>query len=74
MAEFLVQADGTRPIEYQWQNSTDGGQTWNDIPGATTAFYDAPDDLGILYRAIVTNDCGQEISDVVQVIESSPPP
>ncbi len=35
-ASFSVTAAGTN-ISYQWQVSTDGGTTWNNIPGATSA-------------------------------------
>lgn len=41
-AEFFVAAEGTMPLVYQWQESTDGGGTWPNITnggvysGATT--------------------------------------
>ncbi|HYC39374.1 MAG TPA: T9SS type A sorting domain-containing protein [Chitinophagaceae bacterium] len=35
---FSVGAGGTG-ITYQWQLSTNGGGTWNDIPGATASTY-----------------------------------
>lgn len=34
-AAFHVTASGTAPITYQWSVSTDGGTTFNTIPGAT---------------------------------------
>jgi hypothetical protein len=36
VATFTVAASGTS-LTYQWQVSTDGGSTYNDIPAATTA-------------------------------------
>lgn len=30
-AVFFVSADGALPIAYQWQVSTDGGMTWNNV-------------------------------------------
>jgi hypothetical protein len=30
------------PSEYRWQNSTDSGTTWTDIPGAITTTYTTP--------------------------------
>ncbi|MEO8768903.1 MAG: PKD domain-containing protein [Ferruginibacter sp.] len=43
------------PYTYQWQLSTDGGATWNNIPGATNVDY-SPGVLttSICYRRIVT--------------------
>ena len=34
-AAFHVTASGTAPLTYQWSVSTDGGTTFNPIPGAT---------------------------------------
>jgi alpha-tubulin suppressor-like RCC1 family protein len=43
----------------QWQRSNDGGTTWTDIPGATSASYTtaatSTADSGALFRAIFTN-------------------
>ena len=35
---FRVRAEG-EGLVYQWQESTDGGQTWTDIPGANETEY-----------------------------------
>src|SRR5207249_2223640 len=35
-ATFVAAASGDSPPTVQWQVSTDGGTTWNDIPGATS--------------------------------------
>jgi hypothetical protein len=45
----------------QWQRSTDGGATFNNITGATTTtltFTTAASDSGNQYRAVFTNLCG----------------
>lgn len=41
----------------QWQSSTDGGTTWNDIVGATTDPYVHNTSVTRMYRAAVTNGC-----------------
>jgi len=41
--------------EFQWQSSVDNGQTWLDIPGATTVNYNVPhrDSGVVLYRMAI---------------------
>ena len=56
-ATFTVTAS---PVtDYQWQLSTDSGQTWTDIVGANSASYTtgavSPADAAKLFRAKVTN-------------------
>ncbi|MBV6485200.1 MAG: hypothetical protein KFKLKKLM_01753 [Flavobacteriales bacterium] len=41
----------------QWQQSTDGGATWNNIAGATTDPYVHTTSVTRMYRAAVTNGC-----------------
>ncbi|HRN91756.1 MAG TPA: zinc-dependent metalloprotease family protein [Ferruginibacter sp.] len=59
-ASFTVAATGTG-IAYQWQVSTDGGTTWNDISGATSgtlSLNNVAQSLdGNRYRALVTSTC-----------------
>jgi len=38
-ASFTITAVSGPPISYQWQVSTDGGTTWNNIAGATATSY-----------------------------------
>ncbi len=56
-AALSVQASGT-DIAYQWQTSSDGGQTWVAIGGATSATYTMPvtsaADDGRRFRVIVS--------------------
>lgn len=46
-------------ISYQWQVSTDNGETWTDIPGATGSTYTIPsataEDHGKQFRCALTN-------------------
>lgn len=48
---------GEGPGTIQWQQSTDGGATWNNIAGATTDPYVYSTSVTRLFRAAVTNGC-----------------
>jgi hypothetical protein len=56
-AALSVRASGTN-VTYQWQSSSDGGQTWVAIAGATSATYTTPvtsaADDGRRFRVIVS--------------------
>ncbi len=57
---FTVAATGTA-IGYQWQESINGGATWNNIGGATAVTYSFTTILAqntYQYRCIVTGTCG----------------
>jgi hypothetical protein len=42
-------------VSYQWQASTNGGNTWNDINGATSSTYTALGQTSTaMYRAVIT--------------------
>jgi PKD repeat protein len=63
---FSASASGTPVPTVQWQVSTDGGQSFADIPGATDAAYSATASLadnGSLYRAVFTNSEGSATTD-----------
>lgn len=59
-ATFNSTATGTG-IGYQWQLSTNGGGTWNNIAGATSASYTEPSVInamdGYQYRVVVSGTC-----------------
>lgn len=60
-ASFSASASGSPAPTLQWQVSTDGGSTFNDIPGATSSpltFTASSGDDGKRYRAVFTNTCG----------------
>ena len=64
---FTAAADGTPAPTVQWQVSTDGGNTFNDVLGAmstTYTFTTAAGDNGNQYRAAFTN--------VVGTVDSNP--
>ena len=60
-ATFTSAASGTPAPTAQWQKSTDGGVTFNNISGATSttlSFTVAVADLGSQYRTVFANTCG----------------
>ncbi len=61
---FGAAASGSPTV--QWQVSTDGGATWNDVPGATSAtltFTVQASQDGYQYHAVFTNPCGTATSN-----------
>jgi hypothetical protein len=66
-ATFTAAANGTAPVGVQWEKSTDGGNTWNPVSGATNATLTVNNpsvsDSGTKYRAVFTNGCGSATSD-----------
>ena len=60
-ATFVAAATGNPTPTVQWQQSTDGGATFNNIAGATSttlAFTTLASQNGNLYRAVFTNTVG----------------
>ena len=39
-ATFTIEASGSEPLSYQWQESTDSGSNWKSIAGATSTSYE----------------------------------
>jgi VCBS repeat-containing protein len=76
-ATFTAAASGTPSPTVQWQLSTDGGTTFNDIPGATSTTYTTPatalSDSGRKYQAVFTNSCGTATSNVATLTVTCPP-
>ena len=70
-AIFTVVTSGTEPLSYQWQQSTDSGQSWTDIGGATDATYTTEATTtsmnGYQYRCVVSNSAGSITSDAVSL-------
>lgn len=65
---FVAAADGTPAPSVRWQVSTDGGQSFQDVPGATAAtltFKAQAAHDGNLYRAVFTNAAGTAVTDAV---------
>jgi Metallo-peptidase family M12B Reprolysin-like len=73
-ATFTVAATGASG--YQWQLSTDGGNTFNNIAGATTATYSIPNvqlSNNGRYRSIVTGPCNTTTSSAaILTVQSLP--
>ncbi len=73
-ATFMAMASGTPTSALQWQVSTDGGQTFTNIAGATsTQLIVSNVTVGqnrSKYRAVFTNPAGQVFSDVATLTVS----
>ena len=65
-ATFTVNATGSEPLSYQWQQNMNGSG-WTDITGETNATYTTGkttmDMNGTQYRCVVSNSAGSVISD-----------
>ena len=76
--------DTGSPVAYQWQSSSDGGQTWTNVSGALagnfangqpSSFYQLSEgDEGKVFRATAsfTDDTGQAVSQPVRRLCRSP--
>jgi len=74
-ATFTASASGTPSPTVQWQKSTDGGATYNNIAGATAttlSFVVAGTDNGSLYRAVFTNTCNSATTTAATLTVTSP--
>lgn len=71
IATFTVVTSGTEPLSYKWQQSTDSGQSWTDIGGATDATYTTEATTtsmnGYQYCCVVSNSAGSITSDAVSL-------
>jgi hypothetical protein len=84
-ASFTAAASGTPAPTVQWQVSTNGGSTWSNISGATTATYGfttSLSDSGHLFHAVFTNASGSAttnsatltVSGVAPTMSTQPAP
>lgn len=73
---FSLVASGTA-ITYQWQLSTDGGATWNNIGGATTASYTVSGATagmnGYRYRCIISGTCTPPATSAAAILTVNTP-
>ena len=62
----------TNEGSYQWQVSTNGGTTWSNVSGATSATYSITSTTtslsGNLYRCVVTNSCGNTVTSTTALL------
>ncbi len=72
---FRVEATGLE-LNYQWQESTDGGQSWLDVWYSTPELPVAQGAYGnnYLYRCVVTDYWGNEVVSDVAVLRLVPNP
>jgi uncharacterized repeat protein (TIGR01451 family) len=72
----LTAASANPSAQVQWQQSTNGGATWKNIPGATAPTFDltAPaSDNGVLYRAVFTTLVGRAVSNAAKLSVNAAP-
>ncbi len=76
-ATFEATASGYPAPTVQWEVSSDGGGTWAEVPGATSALLTLPgtsfSQNGNLYRAVFTNAAGSATSNGASLTVHSPP-
>jgi len=76
-AVFTAGASGSPPPQTQWQESSDGGLTWEDIPAATSDTLDLAGALASMngreYRATFTNAAGSVSSAGATLTVNSAP-
>ncbi|HLP01568.1 MAG TPA: pectinesterase family protein [Opitutaceae bacterium] len=73
---FSVIANGTAPLSYQWERSTDGGTVYSPIDGATNSSFEITDAVltdAALYRVVVTNALGSATSTGATLIVNQAP-
>ena len=76
-ATFTVNATGTEPLSYQWQQSTDNGSNWTEITGETNTTYTTGkttmDMNGTQYRCVVKNSIDEVTSDAATLTVTALP-
>lgn len=75
---FSLAASGSG-LSYQWQQSSDGGQSWTDISGATSVSYKTGATTlqmnGTQYRCVITNAVGSVTSAAATLtVQEKPEP
>jgi hypothetical protein len=74
-ATFTASVSGTPQPTLQWQKSVDGGGTYADIPGATSASYTTPatseSESGHRFRLIASNSASTATSNAVTLTVSA---
>ncbi len=75
---FAVRTHGGLQVNYQWQYSTDAGQTWTDIQAATGMFFavaktSIKEHSGRLYRCIVADGSPQAAATKPMALTVTPP-
>ena len=76
-ATFTVEATGSEPLSYQWQQSTDNGKNWTNIASANAAEYTTGkttmDMSGYQYHCVVTGDGGTATSNAATLTVTGAP-
>ncbi len=73
---FSAAASGVPTPSVQWEVSTDGGSTWSNVAGATSASYQltaSTAESGYLYRAEFTNAAGSATTQAAALVVTTSP-
>ena len=77
-ATFTVAGTGLPTPTYQWQRSNDGGTTWADLTGATSASYTttatSASDNNAKFRAVLSNGIGSSANSSAATLTVYAPP
>ncbi|WP_416446171.1 YncE family protein [Leucobacter sp. HNU] len=69
-AVFESAATGSAPLSVRWERSSDDGENWAVVPGATSTVFESefgPTDSGTLFRAVFENPFGTAVSDLAEL-------
>jgi PKD repeat protein len=69
---YSLVASGTPPLSYEWQQTTNGGASWDNLVSGAS-FTSSPLTVNTQYRCVVSNYCGYDTSQVVSVTVCTPP-
>lgn len=76
-ATFTIEASGSEPLSYQWQESTDSSSNWKSIAGATSTSYEiattSTDMSDHQYRCVVTASGVSVVSDAATLTVTAKP-
>lgn len=67
---FNVEATGSEPLQYQWQESSDNGETFVDIPHTNDNSHSLKvrkENNGKLVRSVVSNEYGSVVSNAAKL-------
>jgi hypothetical protein len=68
MATFTVEATGSEPISYQWEEDNAGDNNFVDMVGETSNSITVPNTSTNQYRVQLSNACGTATSNVVSIV------
>ena len=68
----LTDADGLGVLSYQWQSSSDGGATWDDVGTDAATFTPGDAEVGLPLRVVVSYTDGEGTAESVESAATDP--